>query len=35
MQDLVYELPRTPIPRTRVNKDVRKGRQGEISHASA
>jgi len=25
MQDLGYELPRIPIPRTSVNKDKRKG----------
>jgi hypothetical protein len=26
MQDLGYELPRMPIPRTRVNKGKKKGR---------
>jgi hypothetical protein len=26
MQDLGYELPRIPIPRTPVNKGIRKGR---------
>jgi hypothetical protein len=25
MQDLVYELPRIPIPRTPVNKGIKKG----------
>jgi hypothetical protein len=26
MQDLGYELPRNPIPRTPVNRGIRKGR---------
>jgi hypothetical protein len=31
MQDPVCELPRTPIPRTRVNKGMKKGRDRQKS----
>ena len=30
MQDLGYELPRIPIPRTRVNKGKEKGRDSSF-----